>query len=265
MTKTDSFSDQPEGTDPLSARSYYRREDGPSDLDLLQVIMRVEVSGGGWVRHACRHGGGLGQNPGAVYGLGEGGVGGGGGGGGWHVEFWVRAGVAHGDQVLLGAGVLALTLQRLTAHDQLTFWGDPCGDGNCLCRSQPQRLQIQTIYRYEGVGGASGQREALDGWYLARLRQEVGGSRCGTADPDAALAPVLQQLDVPRAIIQSLRRETRKCPISGLDLRDDLKDGWMVKFSLDGLSFPSAGVFLGLSPDTGFLKRHWLKPHFQMP
>lgn len=108
--------------------------------------MRVKVSRGRWIRHPCRHGGGLGQNPGAVYRLRKGGVG---RGGGWHIEFWVVAGVAHSDQVLFGAGVLTLTLQRLTAHDQLTFCRDPCGDGNCLCSGEPQRLQIQTIYRYK--------------------------------------------------------------------------------------------------------------------
>lgn len=90
----------------------------------------------------------MGQNPSAVYSLREGGVGRG-RGGGWHIEFWVSAGVAHGNQVLFGAGVLTLTVQCLTTHDQLTFWCDPCGNGNCLCSGQPQRLQIQTIYRYK--------------------------------------------------------------------------------------------------------------------
>lgn len=148
-------------------------EEARPDLYLLQVVMRVEVGGGRWVRHPRRHGGGLGQDPGAVDGLGEGRVGGG-RAGGWHIEFWVGAGVADGHQVLLGAAVLPLTVQRLAAHDQLTFGRDPCGDGNCLRSGQPQRFQIQTIYGYKcdvagqadgygaGIRRPSSQREALD-------------------------------------------------------------------------------------------------------
>lgn len=228
--------------------TYDKRKNTHSDLYLLQVIMWVEVSWGGWIRHPCRHGSCLGQNPSAVYSLREGGVGRG-RGGGWHIEFWVSAGVAHGNQVLFGAGVLTLTLQRLTTHDQLTFWCDPCGNGNCLCSGQPQRLQIQTIYRYKcdvagqpygycaGIRWPSSQREALDWWYLPRLRQEVCGSCCCTADSDATLASILQELDMPCAIIQSLCWETRKCPISVLDLWDDLKDGWMIQLNLNGTLF----------------------------
>lgn len=37
---------------------------------------------------------------------------------------------------------------------------------------------------------------------------------------------------MPCAIIQSLCWETRKCPISVLDLWDDLKDGWMITLNL---------------------------------
>lgn len=208
-----------------------KREITCSDLYLLQVIMRVKVSWGRWIRHPCRHGGRLGQNPGAIYSLRKGGVG---RGGGWHIEFWVVAGVAHSNQVLFGTGVLTLTLQRLTAHDQLTFCRDPCGDGNCLRSGEPQRLQIQTIYRYEcdvagqpyrygaSIRWPSSQREALDWGYLSCLRQEVCGSCRGAADSDVTLASILQELDMPCAIIQSLCWETCKCPISILDLWNNL-------------------------------------------
>lgn len=56
----------------------------------------------------------------------------GGGSGGWHVEFLVAAAVANRHQRLFGTGVLSLTLQRLTAHDELTFGCYPCCDGDCL-------------------------------------------------------------------------------------------------------------------------------------
>lgn len=169
--------------------------------------MGVEVGRGGGVRHARGDGGRLGQDAGAVDGLGKGGVGRG-SGGCWHIEFWVGASIAHRNQLLFSARVLTLSLKGLTAHDQLTFGRYPCGDGNCLRSGQPQRLQIQTIYRDEcyiagqphgyraGVRRAASQREALDRRYLPRLRQEVCARCRGTADPDAALATILDELNV---------------------------------------------------------------------
>lgn len=108
-------------------------KDTPTDLDLLQVVVGGEVLRGR-VGHARRHGGGLGQDPGAVDGLWE--MGGAGGGrGGWHVEFLVCAADAH--QRLLGAAILALTVHRLAAHDQLTFRRYPRGDGDRVRAGQP--------------------------------------------------------------------------------------------------------------------------------
>ena len=58
---------------------------------------------------------------------------------------------------------------------------------------------------------------------MPRLRQEVCGRCCGTADSNAALAAILEEMDLPRAIIQSLG-ETCKCPICILYLGDDLEE-----------------------------------------
>lgn len=136
------------------------------------MVVRVEVLRRGGVGHACRHRGRLGQNPGSVDGLGKLGRVGRGSGGGWHVELVVGVAVAQCHQLLLATVIL--TVQRLAAHDQLTFGRDPRGDGNRLRCGEPQRLQVHAVDRDErdvagqpyrhrtGVRRAGGQRDALN-------------------------------------------------------------------------------------------------------
>lgn len=195
------------------------------------MVVGVEVLRGG-VGHARRHGGCLGQDTGTVDGLRKmGGVRG--GRGGWHVEFVVSGAHRH----LLDASVLAVTVQRLAAHDQLPFSRHPRCDGDRLRSGQPQRLQIHTVYRDEryvagqpycaGVRRPPRQRDALDRLYVPRLRQKVCGRRRGTADSNAALAAILEEVDLPCAIIQSMC-ESCEGPICILDLGDDLEERTIV-------------------------------------
>jgi len=216
------------------------------------VVVGVEVLRGG-VGHAGGHGGCLGQNPGAVDGLRK--MGGVRRSGGRHVEFVV--GGAHRHQRLLDPRVLAVTVQRLAAHDQLTFGGDPGRDGDRVRSGQPQRLQVHAVYRDErdvagqpraGVRRPAGQRDALDRVDVPRLRQEVCARRRGTADSNAALAAVLEEVDLPRAVVQAVC-ETCKCPVCILDLGDDLEERTTVQiqiFCLSGAHAASRALILYL-------------------